>query len=391
MDEFLSAAESVFSFIKHTAEPTGHGYRWKTFDYSDQPHYQYNVFHGVGGIPIFLGAYYQATRSESALEYAYGAIRWCMEAKPTSMHFQRGVQFGKLGVAYAALSLWQITGEDRFSDFWKATVAHLLREPPGPITDFISGESSNGWFLLKLWRKTGEAAYLQGALRSAAWISQHLKTDHLGTHCLVDPSGRMFGSKPYSGLSHGIAGVAYFFSILFDATRDEQWRDVAYALLTTLVRAAREDHGGLNWAPVLGEETLSRCQYSHGAAGIGLVFARAARIFDDAEFAATAGRAGEATYGHGDRRNNPTLCTGLAGSGELFVELYRNSHDQRWWTRAREFARLACAYKVRLDGQDYWPTDTPNLYSADFTYGASGTGYFFLRTFAPTDYDPPLM
>ena len=391
MDEFLSAARSVFSFVAFTAEPVGNGYRWKTFDYGDRPQYHHDIFNGVGGIPIFLGAYYKATKSQAALEYADGAIRWCIETKRDSRCFQRGLQFGLMGMAYAALYLSEITGENRFSDFWESNASHLLQEEPGPITDFISGESSNGWFLLQLWKKTGEASYLQGALRCADWICQHLRRDALGTHCLVDPSGRMFGTAPYSGLSHGIAGVAYFFAVLFDATRDERWRSVAYELLRTLIQAAREDKGGLNWAPVLGASDLSRCQYSHGAAGIGLIFARAATIFSDEELYAVALRAGETAYQHGDRRNNPTLCTGLAGSGELFIELFKTSKEELWLTRAQEFARLAFLYRAELNGHDYWPTDTPGHYTADFTYGGSGTGHFFLRTFAPAEYDAPLM
>ncbi len=391
MNEFLSEATSVFSFIETTAEPTKTGYRWQTLDYQNHPHYHYNIFNGVGGIPIFLGAYYQATKSEAALEYANGAIRWCIEAKPQSMRFERGLQFGRLGAAYAAIFLWEITGKNSFLNFWESCVSNLLHEKPGPITDFLSGEASNGWFLLKLWQKTREDAYLKGAIRCADWICQHLRKDYLGTYCLVDPVRQAFGSSPYSGLSHGIAGVAYFFSVLFDSTQDEKWKDIAYALLSTLTRAAREDQGGLNWSPVLGKDELSRCQYSHGSPGIGLAFTMAARIFGNPEFQATAVAAGEAAYAHGDRRNNPTLCTGLAGSGELFIELFRNSENPLWLTRAEEFAKLASSYKAGTEGRDLWPTDTPGHYSADFTYGGSGTGYFFLRTFAPREYNAPLM
>ena len=355
------------------------------------PNTHYNIFNGVGGIPIFLGAYYQATKSESALEYANGAIRWCIEATPESMRCERGLQFGRLGAAYAAVYLSEIIGKDSFASFWEASAANLLNEKPGPITDFLGGEASNGWFLLKLWKKTGKTAYLKGAVRCADWICQYLKEDKLGTYCLVDPIGHKFGSVPHSGLSHGIAGVAYFYAVLFDATQDEEWKTVAHALLRTLANAAREDHGGLNWSPLLGASDLPRCQYSHGAPGIGLVFTKAARIFADDEFHSIALAAGETTYQHGDRRNNPTLCTGLAGSGELFVELFRNSKNPLWLSRAQEFARLAFAYKSQIAGQDYWPTDTPDCYSADFTYGGSGTGYFFLRTFAPSEYEAPLM
>ena len=47
-----SSADSVFSFIDATAEIVADGYRWKTYDYENQPHYHFCLLNGVGGMPI---------------------------------------------------------------------------------------------------------------------------------------------------------------------------------------------------------------------------------------------------------------------------------------------------------------------------------------------------
>jgi hypothetical protein len=120
-------------------------------------------------------------------------------------------------------------------------------------------------------------------------------------------------------------------------------------------------------------------------------FARASILLNDPRWLVVALKAGHATYGYGDFRNNPTLCTGLAGGGELFIELFKLTLDEIWWQRAGEFARLAMGYRSVIDGQDHWPTDTPGLYSADYSYGAAGTGLFFLRTLRPLDFEMPLI
>jgi len=59
--------------------------------------------------------------------------------------------------------------------------------------------------------------------------------------------------------------------------------------------------------------------------------------------------------------------------------------------RAQEFADLAMTYRVALPEGDAWPTDEPGLYSADFIYGASGLGHYFLRVIEPSAVSMPFM
>ena len=88
---------SVFSFIEATAEATDSGYRWATYDYEDKLHHHFCIFNGVGGIPIFLTAYYEATENQRALELARGALEWAFQNEPENSYYQRGFQLGKLG------------------------------------------------------------------------------------------------------------------------------------------------------------------------------------------------------------------------------------------------------------------------------------------------------
>jgi len=391
MTPLPNSADSVFSFIDATAEAVASGFRWKTYDYENQPQYHFNIFNGVGGIPIFLSAYFEATLNPRALELARGALAWSFQNEPATSNFQRGVQMGKVGVAYSALRFSKVSGDDGFSKHIEELASHVLREPPGPITDLIGGEASNGWFLLQLWRQKPDGRYLEGAIRCGRWLENQLVRDELGTHCLVDPIHESFGTRPFSGLSHGISGVAHFFACLYQATSDPHWKGLAMALLETLVKHAQPARGGLNWSPILGPDELDRCQYSHGSPGIGLVFAKATALIDEPDYLSIALQAGEATYHYGDFRENPTLCTGLAGGGELLVEIYRITKEKIWLERAREFAEKAIAYRSIIGGQDFWPTDAPDCFSADFTYGASGIGYFFLRTTYPLQFEAPLM
>jgi hypothetical protein len=99
MPQIPSPAESVFSFIDATAEAVDSGYRWETYDYGNSLHHHFNIFNGVGGIPIFLSAYFEATKNPRALELARGALTWAFQNEPTVGHFQRSLQTGKFGLA----------------------------------------------------------------------------------------------------------------------------------------------------------------------------------------------------------------------------------------------------------------------------------------------------
>lgn len=384
-------ADSVFSFIAATAEAVDSGYRWTTYDYGNQQHHHFNIFSGVGGIPIFLAAYLEATGNTKALELARGALRWAFEYEPEAGNFQRGFQLGKFGLVYSALCLSRASGQYEFGEHIETAASKVLSEPPGPVTDFLSGEASNGWLFLQLWRKTHDDVYLQGAVRCGHWLVNQLTTDEQGTHYLVETVQKGFGTQPFTGMAHGISGVAYFFACLHDATSDLRWKNLAAALLETLIRHAQPAHGGINWSPRIGNTELTRCQYSHGAAGIGLVFAKVANLLDNPAYLSIALQAGEAPYQYGDFRTNPTFCTGLAGGGELLVELYRSTRERIWLDRAQEFAQKTLAYRSFKQGQFLWPTDTADCFSADFTYGASGTGHFLVRAADPLRFEAPLM
>ncbi|GAG12760.1 unnamed protein product, partial [marine sediment metagenome] len=101
-------------------------------------------------------------------------------------------------------------------------------------------------------------------------------------------------------------------------------------------------------------------------------------------------RCAEATYAAGDVRRNASQCHGLAGNGELFLEMKR-IFGGGWQARAEEFGALAAAYKEGAGPVDKWRSDEPGQYSPDFMTGAAGTGHFFLRLARPESVSMPLM
>lgn len=384
-----AAIHSIFAFIQRTAEPVETGITWETIDYENKPQHHISVFNGVGGIPFFLTAYHQRYGNPAALTLAQGAVDWC--AHFTGKHFRRGLHFGETGVALAALHTAAAAGNP-VPEFSLTNGRFIMSEPPGPVTDLVGGAASNGLYLLKLHEHTGDDTWLRGAERCAAWLEEEMVRDENGTYCHI--SQQYQKEKPdriFLGVAHGISGIAHFLACLAEKTQNDRWAGLARELFATVIRYACPIHGGVNWPPEIGMEKMIRCQWSHGAAGIGLTLLTAHRVLGDAEYFELAVQAAEATFHYGDFRNNYTQCTGLSGGGELLLETYRATGDAKWRERALDFAHHSLRYREETPEGDAWPTDAPGLYSADFLYGASGLGHFLLRVTAEDPVPMPLM
>lgn len=385
-----AAIHSIFAFIQRTAEPAEHGTTWETIDYENKPHHSIGVFNGVGGIPFFLTEYHRRHGTPAALTLARDAVDWC--ANFTGEHFRRGLHFGETGVALAALRVAAAAGEKAAPEFSIANARFIMSEPPGPVTDLIGGAASNGLYLLKLHEHTCDDEWLRGAERCAAWLEGEMVRDERGTHCHMSREYREKNpERIFLGVAHGISGVAHFLACLAERTRSERWAGLARELFSTVMRHAQPARGGVNWNPAIDGKGPERCQWSHGAAGIGLTLLTAHRVLGDAEYLDLAVQAAEATFNYGDFRHNYTQCTGLAGGGELLLEMHHATGDAKWRERALDFAHQSLGYREDTPEGDAWPTDAPGLYSADFLYGASGLGHFLLRATAHDPAPMPLM
>jgi class IV lanthipeptide synthase len=372
-------ADSVFAYVERTAEPVPDGFRWQTKSYQNQMQHHPSVYDGVAGISAFLSDYHRLRGSARARELAEGALLWC--SAPEQAIEAKSLMAGRAGLGMSWLRLAQATGEraalSRASEAGQA----LLDRPPGPITDAVAGAAGEGIFLLRLWKESHEERFLAGAARNAEWLEAQAIRDESGCQWVFN-----VGDKPSwrsLGFGHGVAGIGYFLLLAYEATGDRRHEETVLQAIRTLAGNALPDRGGLNWPVLPGEKELKRCQWCHGAPGVGLFFVKAAEALKDPAHLETAKAAGEATFAYGDVRKNPSQCHGLAGNAELFLELYQATRDRLWLERAHEFAKAALAYRTRGPEGDSWQSDVRGMDSPDFMCGAAGVGHFFLRLGAP--------
>jgi lantibiotic modifying enzyme len=390
-----AGAESVYRYVARTAERVPDGVRWRTLSYDNQPQYDLSVFNGVAGISAFLATYYRLTGDDQALDLALGAARWC--ARPERLREgsveewrQDGLFRGRAGVGMAWLRLAEVTGDRTLLQPALEIAAHLQAKGPGPVTDVLDGAAGEGIYFVRLAEATGQEAALAGAVRTGEWLAATAIRDERGTYWPWEVGSQEYGQWYGLSFAPGLAGIGYFLLLLSALTQEARWAGLAQEVGETLTRYARPDHGGLNWPDTLDEREL-RCQWCNGAPGVGLFFVKAYDVLGDPAYLRTAEAAGEATYQYGDVRRNPVQCHGLAGQGELLLDLYRSSHDGRWLERAHHFAQLALAYRTVTPEGDVWQADDPGYSSPDFMCGASGTGHFFLRLWQPDRISRPFL
>ena len=190
----------------------------------------------------------------------------------------------------------------------------------------------------------------------------------------------------------GVPGGALFLADYAAVAGSRAARDLAArALQWSEVQARTGPHPDPDGRPSLGRGAagLALAYFHLAAAGDPAAldraahFAAAAAALDDAALLDTAIAAGEAPYAHGDARQNPSLCHGLAGGAELLVDLFRRTGDERWLTRAHEFADRASGYRTSSPDGDVWPADEPGLIAPNLSTGAAGVGRLFLLLAAP--------
>lgn len=381
-----TGADSVFGYIERTAESVPDGVRWQTLSYQNKPHYDTSVFSGVAGIVLFLADYFSLTGNVTARDLAADALRWCTApARPPSVEpggvpLPQSLYSGAAGLGLASLRLALATGDAEAMRQASVAAERVVAAEPGPWADFGRGATGEGLFLVRLWRATGEDPHLAGAVVRGEWFRDHAIRDEHGCHWLRVDDADNPRSRSCTGWSTGSAGIGYFLLLLHEATRDEQRATLARDVAETLLKQARPDRGGLGWPYVIGRaDDLARCQWCIGAPGIGFFFAGAHQVLGEPTYLAAAKAAGETTHAYGDVRGNPSQCHGLAGSAELFLELYRTTRAPLWLDRAHEFALRALRYRTATPEGDVWQADEPGYHSPDFFCGAAGAGHFFLR------------
>lgn len=186
------------------------------------------------------------------------------------------------------------------------------------------------------------------------------------------------------GYAHGTAGIGDVLLDLFEATGDQRFRDAAAGAATWLVSHAHPflpEGDGWAWPNREGEPVFGGF-WCHGAAGVGRFMLHAGQ-HDLVPGAMALARGAARSVATATRWAGPTQCHGLAGNIEFLLDFYLRTHDLADLQAARDLGQLLDTFAVERDGLLMWASDSPDVYSPDYTIGYAGVAACLLRLADP--------
>lgn len=178
------------------------------------------------------------------------------------------------------------------------------------------------------------------------------------------------------GFAEGRAGIALFL-MEYGATYSEP-RAIALSqstLNSDLMAAVQTDKGPA-W-PRREGDTMLLPYFFTGSAGIASVCLRAHQIIGSQQYLQESIKIANSCFSV--HTFNPGLVSGLAGIGELFLDLYRHTGDTSYFERAREVAEGVCLFAIEDEEGISFPGRWLSRISHDFSTGSAGIGIFLRR------------
>ncbi|MFE4480760.1 MULTISPECIES: class IV lanthionine synthetase LanL [Streptomycetaceae] len=173
------------------------------------------------------------------------------------------------------------------------------------------------------------------------------------------------------GFAHGRAGVAHFLLAMPDEASRRTAREIVDGLaadLPGIIAAAR--------APGATRRYLSWCR---GLAGLGTLLVQAGRQYGDDALTALAADAADTCRTLAPRTAQVFRCCGLAGVGDLCVDLAVATGEARHWAAAQEVAELVLTRAGGTPNRPLLPGRRPDTEARAWAVGTPGVTTFLRR------------
>jgi hypothetical protein len=328
-----------------------------------------------------LVAELERPRHRDVLERAARALARDGEERPRPLP---GLFVGEAGVGAALLRAGKVLCDDALVAA-AADRARLIASLPYRSPDLFNGTAGRLRFHLWLWDATADPGQLAFATEAGlALLASAQGSKRAGTWWTIPDGFGGLSGMTYLGYAHGAAGIADALLDLFEATGDERFSAAARGAGRWIARHAVGSPGNgsaLDWPDQPGGSGIGP-YWCHGAAGIGQFLLHAAELDLLPEARALAGGAALAAA-RSARWSGPTQCHGLAGNMEFLLDMFQSTGEDCYLAEARLLARLLLAFSSRSGGAVRWPSESPTMFTPDYTVGYAGVASCLLRLGAP--------
>ncbi len=188
------------------------------------------------------------------------------------------------------------------------------------------------------------------------------------------------------GFAHGLAGVGYVFAVAARLTADERCQRAAERIGDYLLEKGRPldtDSTCWVWPPSLTGAEGISHGWCHGTVGFGQFFLELATLTASKRYMDAACSSGFTVCAQSGALDS-TLCHGLSGAIDFLLELSDVTGEPMWRAAADQLARALVLRSTILDDALVWISESPEIITPDLLVGMAGVGAVLERLTRPS-------
>jgi len=355
-----------------------------------------DLYTGSAGTLLFLSLAHQCGFSDpEILRTMNGTAEHVLASwLEIDMALRLGFYTGWTGMAFALIDAGEGTQSDRWVNAGLDGLRRLARRSPSTMApDALTGAAGAIPALLHVHARYPSRPLIHFAERLGQHILASARKRDIGwSWPAVGPLSHLHRDD-LTGFAHGASGYAWALLELFAWTGNRDYLHGATEALRYERHWFRPEMD--NWLDVrympgtdgnVNDGKTCQIQWCYGSAGAGLVRLRAFELTGEAIYREEAEAALRATATDMERyphnwQPNFSLCHGVAGNADLFIEASLRLREPGWFKTAAAAGDMGLDLYHRTGAP--WPgaiaqTEIPGLMT-----GLAGTGLFYLRLLDP--------
>ncbi|MFS7940516.1 putative lanthionine synthetase C, six-hairpin glycosidase-like superfamily [Helianthus anomalus] len=329
----------------------------------------YRVYTGALGTAFLVFKAYQVSHNKKDLDLCKDIVKACHSASSGSSR----VTFlcGLAGVYALGAVVAKQANDDNLCDYY-LTRFREIKIPKDLPNELLYGRAGYLWACLFLNKNLGQNTISSTHMRT---ITDEIMRSGRRLRTKECPLMYEWHGKRYWGAAHGLVGIMHV--LMSMVLTEDELKDVKGTILYMIKN--RFPSG--NYPSSEGSESDRLVHWCHGAPGVALTLAKAAKVFGDEEFYKAAVEAGEVVWKRGLLKR-VGICHGISGNTYVFLALYRLTGDIKFLYRAKAFAAFLYEKSRMLISQGVMHGgDNPfSLFE-----GVGGMAYLFMDMVEPLE------
>lgn len=285
----------------------------------------YTVYTGAMGTAFLLFKAYQVTNNRNDLRLCSDIVKACDSASTASGR----VTFlcGQTGVCALGAVVAMYSGDEQLCARYLTRFKEIVLPKDLP-NELLYGRSGYLWACSFLNKNIGKETISSSQMRAV--VDDIVKS---GRQLAKGRCPLMYEwhGKIYWGAAHGLAGIVH---VLMDMELNaDQLEDVK----GTLCYMIKNRFPSGNYPSSEGSESDPLVHWCHGAPGVALTLAKAAKVLGNEEFREAAIDAGEVVWNRGLLKRIG-ICHGISGNAYVFLSLYQLTGNVEYLYKAKAFS-----------------------------------------------------